>query len=88
MMHQSLITYPHCGTAKFECMPMDACQFFYDCAGCGPCFTISLKRSTHNLQLSTSCRPITQSLGGGLNRSTQHFILEEEDGVQDIGSDH
>src|SRR3954469_13115793 len=26
-------------------------------------FTISLKRSTQNLQLSTSCRPITPSLG-------------------------
>ena len=29
----------------------------------GPRFTISLKRSTQNLQLSTSCRPITPSLG-------------------------
>src|SRR3974390_2140879 len=28
-----------------------------------PRFTISLKRSTQNLQLSTSCRPITPSLG-------------------------
>ena len=27
-------------------------------------FTISLKRSTQNLQLSTSCRPITPSFGG------------------------
>src|ERR1700693_1585335 len=26
-------------------------------------FTISLKRSTQNLQLSTSCRPITPSIG-------------------------
>jgi hypothetical protein len=29
----------------------------------GPRFTISLKRSTQNLQLSTSCRPITPSVG-------------------------
>jgi hypothetical protein len=29
----------------------------------GPRFTISLKRSTQNLQLSTSCRPITPSIG-------------------------
>ena len=29
----------------------------------GPRFTISLKRSTQNLQLSTSRRPITPSLG-------------------------
>jgi len=28
----------------------------------GPRFTISLKRSTQILQLSTSCRPITPSL--------------------------
>jgi len=35
MIHQSLITCPHCGTAKLERMPMDACQFFYDCTGCG-----------------------------------------------------
>src|SRR5450759_4673613 len=27
-------------------------------------FTISLKRSTQNIQLSTSCRPITPSIGG------------------------
>jgi hypothetical protein len=27
-------------------------------------FTISPKRSTQNLQLSTSCRPITPSFGG------------------------
>jgi hypothetical protein len=35
MINQSLITCPHCGTAKLEQMPADACQFFYDCAGCG-----------------------------------------------------
>ena len=28
-------------------------------------FTISLKRSTQNLQLSTSCRPITPSFSPG-----------------------
>jgi DNA-directed RNA polymerase subunit RPC12/RpoP len=31
----SLITCPHCGTSKLEEMPADACQFFYDCSGCG-----------------------------------------------------
>src|ERR1019366_6112335 len=34
----------------------------------GPRFTISLKRSTQNLQLSSSCRPITPSFGGGCLR--------------------
>jgi hypothetical protein len=32
----------------------------------GPRFTISLKRSTQNFQLSTSCRPITPSFGNGV----------------------
>lgn len=31
----STITCPVCGTAKTETMPNDACQFFYDCTGCG-----------------------------------------------------
>jgi hypothetical protein len=35
MNRESLITCPHCGTAKLETMPVDACQFFYDCKGCG-----------------------------------------------------
>ena len=32
---ESTITCPSCGTAKTEVMPTDACQFFYDCTGCG-----------------------------------------------------
>ncbi|HEY5380099.1 MAG TPA: GDCCVxC domain-containing (seleno)protein [Pseudolabrys sp.] len=32
---QSTITCPSCGTSKTETMPTDACQFFYDCTGCG-----------------------------------------------------
>jgi hypothetical protein len=32
---ESTITCPQCGTAKVETMPTDACQFFYDCTGCG-----------------------------------------------------
>ena len=35
MILESLITCPHCGTAKTESMPTDACQFFYECSGCG-----------------------------------------------------
>jgi hypothetical protein len=26
---------PHCAVAKAEIMPTDACQFFYECTGCG-----------------------------------------------------
>jgi hypothetical protein len=35
MIDRSLITCPHCGTTKLEPMPVDACQFFYVCSGCG-----------------------------------------------------
>jgi hypothetical protein len=32
---RSTITCPHCGHAEAETVPEDACQFFYDCKGCG-----------------------------------------------------
>jgi rubredoxin len=32
---ESVLTCPECGHAKPEVMPTDACQFFYDCTGCG-----------------------------------------------------
>lgn len=31
----SAITCPHCGHTRDETMPTDACQWYYDCAGCG-----------------------------------------------------
>jgi hypothetical protein len=31
----STITCPKCGHQATEQMPTDACQFFYDCKGCG-----------------------------------------------------
>ncbi|WP_322090750.1 GDCCVxC domain-containing (seleno)protein [Caenispirillum salinarum] len=31
----SELTCPHCGHRAVEEMPTDACQFFYDCEGCG-----------------------------------------------------
>jgi hypothetical protein len=30
----SVLRCPHCGHAKRERMPSDACQFFYDCKNC------------------------------------------------------
>ncbi|NWG88041.1 MAG: hypothetical protein HXY26_11130 [Hydrogenophilaceae bacterium] len=30
----STITCPHCGHAKSERMPTDACQWFYECENC------------------------------------------------------
>jgi len=35
MIVHSTITCPACGTSRAETMPTDACQFFYDCTGCG-----------------------------------------------------
>jgi transposase-like protein len=32
---QSVLTCPKCGHQSVETMPIDACQFFYDCKGCG-----------------------------------------------------
>jgi hypothetical protein len=32
---QSSITCPTCGHRERETMPTDACQYFYDCKGCG-----------------------------------------------------
>lgn len=31
---ESVITCPQCGFEKLELMPTDACQFYYQCAGC------------------------------------------------------
>jgi hypothetical protein len=35
LLLRSIITCPHCAVAKSETMPTDACQFFYECTGCG-----------------------------------------------------
>ena len=35
MILQSVITCPHCGTAKSETMPTEACWYFYECSSCG-----------------------------------------------------
>jgi hypothetical protein len=31
---ESVLVCPVCGFAKRETMPSDACQFYYECAGC------------------------------------------------------
>ncbi|MFT5018379.1 MAG: transcription elongation factor Elf1 [Neolewinella sp.] len=35
MKLQSRITCPKCNHREEETMPTDACQYFYDCKGCG-----------------------------------------------------
>ena len=32
---RSTLTCPDCGHQAAETMPTDACQYFYDCKGCG-----------------------------------------------------
>jgi hypothetical protein len=32
---RSTLTCPLCGRKETETMPTDACQYFYDCKGCG-----------------------------------------------------
>ena len=35
MILESVIRCPNCGNESAELMPLDACQFFYDCKRCG-----------------------------------------------------
>jgi hypothetical protein len=32
---RSTLTCPACGTRTTEIMPLDACQYFYECSACG-----------------------------------------------------
>ncbi|MBN3786906.1 GDCCVxC domain-containing (seleno)protein [Burkholderia sp. Ac-20353] len=34
LQFESVLTCPHCGFSRQETMPVDACQFFYECQGC------------------------------------------------------
>jgi hypothetical protein len=35
LIRESILTCPACGHAQAEVMPVDACQYFYDCTRCG-----------------------------------------------------
>jgi hypothetical protein len=35
IVFRSTLTCPRCGRQATETMPRDACQYFYDCPGCG-----------------------------------------------------
>jgi len=35
MILESVLICPHCGHVETETMPTDACQWFYECKGCG-----------------------------------------------------
>jgi hypothetical protein len=34
VVHESLLTCPHCGFTAQEAMPTDACLYFYECRNC------------------------------------------------------
>jgi len=62
----STITCPHCGHAATETMPTDACQYVYDCKGCG----VRLKPRAGSCCVycsygSVPCPPIQQERAGG-----------------------
>jgi hypothetical protein len=63
---RSTITCPACGHRQTETMPIDACQFFYDCKGCG----IVLRPRAGDCCVfcsfgSAPCPPIQQARGAG-----------------------
>ena len=57
---QSIVTCPHCGHRQAETMPTDACQFFYDCRGCG-----ELMRPKPGSYGSVPCPPIQEAREAG-----------------------
>ena len=68
MILESTITCPHCSTTKSETMPTDACQFFYECTGCG----VRLRPKAGDCCVfcsygSVSCPPIQAERAGGSN---------------------
>lgn len=34
VVHESVLTCPHCDISKLETMPDDACKFYYECDHC------------------------------------------------------
>jgi hypothetical protein len=69
---ESTITCPACGHARLETMPQDACQFFYECTGCG---TLLRPKHGHCCVFcsfgSVPCPPVQELRTGGIG-STRH----------------
>ncbi|MGK9168222.1 hypothetical protein KXR53_18070 [Inquilinus limosus] len=64
----STITCPLCGHRADETMPTDACQFFYDCKGCGA--LLRPKPGDCCVFCSygtTSCPPVQAARAGGVS---------------------
>ena len=70
MQLESALTCPRCGYQAVETMPTDACQFFYECKGCGailrPLDGDCCVFCSYN---SVPCPPIQESRATGLASS-------------------
>jgi hypothetical protein len=61
MITESVIRCPNCGCESTECMPADACQFFYDCKGCGA--RLKPKDGEHVTGLRETAQPHLLGIG-------------------------
>jgi hypothetical protein len=72
MQLQSTLTCPKCTHQAIETMPTNACQFFYDCKGCGErlkpsraiaaCFALTdrCRARRYRATCAAACRPFTK----------------------------
>ena len=94
----SMLTCPVCGFAKNEVMPVDACQFFYECSHCrsrlrpnpGDCCVFcsfgSVKCPPRQRAPEQCCQPKKdRELGGGIHGSAGEMSAMRA--PQDRGSD-
>jgi hypothetical protein len=70
MQLESTLTCPQCGHQAVEPMPTDACQFFYECKGCGAI----LKPLAGDCCVfcsygSVPCPPVQEALANGASAS-------------------
>jgi hypothetical protein len=67
VIERSVIICPKCNVSKLETMPTDACQYFYECTGCGTLLRPKLGDCCVFCSYgSVPCPPIQESNGGSL----------------------
>ena len=71
MNTKSTLICPECAHAKLETMPTDACQYFYECEGCG----VLLKPLQGDCCVFCSygdvpCPPVQEARAGGAAAAT------------------
>jgi hypothetical protein len=80
---ESTITCPSCGTSKKETMPIDACQFFYDCTGCGTLLS-EARRLLRVLLLWK--RPVPADSGSGRERCLLRMIAPHKAALRKVAA--